>query len=392
MLAICSDLDETPDAETYFETCRFLNTREETAVGPGVGIEVGNSIYFDMPRGQFSYRNGNDGDRARVRQLISSGHIDCLHSFGDHADTRDHALRALDDLETHDCRLSVWIDHGTAPTNLGADIMHGHGDEQGHAAYHADRTIAHGIRYVWRGRVTSVLGQNVPFSLRGISRRGHAVESAATVLKEGIKHVLAQCGNRKYAVQRLNHLMTTVQLRDGSTSREFVRCNPHYGGVSSCDEAEGIADVLTSAFLDRLVQRKGVCILYTHLGKLARRNGVPHFSEAAVRALRRLAEQHAGGKTLITTTRRLLDFNRLADETVFRAEERPDGGMEITADPPEDANAGALQGLTFYTATPEHTTLSVGGKRVEGLRIHPPDHTGRASVGIPWEPLEFPSE
>src|SRR5437773_8649341 len=86
-LAICSDLDETPDAETYFELMRFLNTTEETSMGHGVGLEVGNSIYFDMLPGHFSYWNTDEQNRAKIRTLIRSGHIDCLHSYGDLAAT-----------------------------------------------------------------------------------------------------------------------------------------------------------------------------------------------------------------------------------------------------------------------------------------------------------------
>jgi hypothetical protein len=49
MLAIRSDLDGTPDRHVYWEIMRFLNTTETTAMGPGVGLEVGNSTFFDMP-------------------------------------------------------------------------------------------------------------------------------------------------------------------------------------------------------------------------------------------------------------------------------------------------------------------------------------------------------
>src|ERR1041384_8309311 len=73
MLAICSDLDETPDAETYFELMRFLNTTEETSMGTGVGLEVGNSMYFDMPAGHFSYWNATEVEREKIRALIRSG-------------------------------------------------------------------------------------------------------------------------------------------------------------------------------------------------------------------------------------------------------------------------------------------------------------------------------
>src|SRR5262245_45479097 len=110
-LAICSDLDETPTAGDYFDMMRLLNTTEPTRLGRGVGLEVGNSIYFDMPPSQFSYWNADDRARASVRALIQSGHVDCLHSFGDLATTRTHAGRALDELARHDCALKVWIDH-----------------------------------------------------------------------------------------------------------------------------------------------------------------------------------------------------------------------------------------------------------------------------------------
>jgi hypothetical protein len=87
--------------------------------------------------------------RAIIRALIRSGHIDCLHSFGDLAITREAAARALDELDQHGCRLGVWVDHGSVPTNFGADIMCGTGDVSSSPSYHADLTCAFGVRYVW---------------------------------------------------------------------------------------------------------------------------------------------------------------------------------------------------------------------------------------------------
>src|SRR5436309_3060923 len=55
MFAICSDLDETPDHRVYREIVRFLNTLDSTAMGTGVGLEVGNSIFFMAPEAEFSY-------------------------------------------------------------------------------------------------------------------------------------------------------------------------------------------------------------------------------------------------------------------------------------------------------------------------------------------------
>jgi hypothetical protein len=311
-LVICSDLDETPDAETYFELMRFLNTTDETIMGPGVGLEIANSIYFDMPPGHFSYWNTSEENREKIRVLIKSGHIDCLHSYGDLATTRRDAARALEELERHNCRLPIWVDHSKAPTNFGSDIMRGHGDEPGHPAYHADLTMAYGIRYVWRGRVTSVIGQDQPASLRGIADGRHLWSSAKTILTETAKQIVARGGNPKYSMHASNRLIQPAHLRDGTKTCEFLRCNPHWGGVSSCETGDGIADVLNQRFLDRLVGCRGVCILYTHLGKLG---GKRRFGERTVQAFRKLAG-YAANQLLVTTTSRLLDFwHGVKDET-----------------------------------------------------------------------------
>ncbi len=314
-LAICSDLDETPDAATYFELIRFLNTTEETTMGPGVGLEVGNTIYFDMAPGHFSYWNASEAEREKIRSLIRSGYIDCLHSYGDLATARAHAGRALDELVKHDCWIPVWVDHAVAPTNFGADIMQGHGDEQGHPAYHADLSMSYGIRHVWRGRVTSVIGQDRPFSLRSIGSARHPLASIGTLAKEAAKQILARRGHAKYMPQAGNPLVVETSLRDGQPVRELIRCNPSWGSVSCHDRGDEIHEVLTRRFLDRLVERQAPCILYTHFGKLGR-GATPHrFQPAVVKAFRLLAEYHHSGKLRATTTARLLDAHAAGWQT-----------------------------------------------------------------------------
>lgn len=306
-LAICSDLDGTPDAATYLELMRFLNTTRETSMGQGVGLEVGNSIHFDVPPDEFSYWNATAPEREKIRALIQSGHVDCLHSYGDRATTRAHAARALDELVKHGCKISVWVDHARGPSNFGADIMQGHGDEPGHAAYHADLTVSYGIRHVWRGRTSSVIGQDRPFSLRAIGTARHPIASARTLSKEAAKQILARHGHGKYRAQAGNPLVVQSSLRDGQPIREFIRSNPSWGGVSCHDRGDAIHQVITLRFLDRLVERKAPCILYTHLGKLERGETKLCFQPAVVAAFRLLAEYQRSGKLRVTTTARLLD-------------------------------------------------------------------------------------
>ncbi len=393
MLAICSDLDETPDRKVYWEIMKFLNTTKETSMGPGVGLEVGNSIYFDMPHDQFAYWNTDDTGREMARALIHSGHIDCLHSYGDLATKREHAARALDELDKYDCRLKVWIDHGTAATNFGADIMAGHGDEVGHPAYHADLTIGYGIKYVWRGRVTSVLGQDVPASLAGIFQMNHPTASMKTLLKEAVKRHYARRGDEKYSMHGPNRILRQITLRDGHGVYEFMRCNPHWGGVSSCDQGRSISKVLTKEMLECLIDRQGICILYTHLGKIDNLE-VP-FDEKAVESFRTLAEMYHNGKILVTTTKRLLKYKSLLSCCEFNCV-KEGNGLCINVETKSDGNIKNeftekdCSGLTFYVTNPMAACIKFNNKIIENIRKNPLDSTGRPSVSIGWPLLEFP--
>ena len=391
MLAICSDLDETPDSARYFEISRFLNTTEETAAGTGIGLEVGNTIYFDMPDDQFAYWNTDDAGREKVRQLIRSGHIDCFHSFGDLAATREHARRALTELEDHGCRIECWIDHAIAPTNFGADIMNGSGDVCGKSAYHADLSYDHGVRFVWRGRVTSVIGQDRRRQVSGLVSLRNPIATVRTAATEIAKRVLARCGNTKYAMHGTNDLARQTQLRDGRTVIEFMRCNPHWGGVSTGDTADGLGDILTTTFLKRLIRRRSSSILYTHLGKT--RYSDTLFSPATATALRQLADARNRGDVLVTTTRRMLVFWLLKQYLMISMSQQQATDMVHidTAALREMEMPCELDGLTVYVRNSQTARLFVDGEELADLVRNAEDDRGRQSVSIPWRPLNFPA-
>jgi len=392
MLAICSDLDETPDREVYFDIMRFLNTTKETALGKGVGLEVGNSIYFDMLPGQFSYWNTDERGREMIRTLIRSGHIDCLHSYGDLATTRAHAERALEELSKHGCNLDVWIDHAVAPSNFGADIMKGFGDVPGSQVYHADLTCDYGIKYVWRGRITSVIGQEAPRTLKGIYNRNHPMDSARTIIKEFMKGFMARAGSIKYAMHGPNEILRRVDLRDGHKVWEFMRSNPYWGGVQNFATADGLSEVLNKTMLDHLVNRQGVCILYTHLGKIKNRN--EPFNNNTKNALRLLAKYSQEGKILVTTTRRLLNYFRVQRDIAVSISTETNGvTIDFGADNRKKGERlipGNIQGLSLYVQDSVNTQVTLNGAKVADFKCNAPDHTGRKSISFPWTPLQFP--
>lgn len=386
MLAICSDLDSTPDSYVYREIMRFLNTSEKTKkMGVGINLEVGNSIYFDTPPDTFSYWSTDDAGRDMIRSLIHSGHIDCLHSFGENTKTRAEAERALEELSLYNCYLKVWVDHGGALSNFGNDIMLGTGDISDSLIYHADLTFDYGIRYVWRGRVTSVIGQDVPKSYRGIWNFKHPFDSAKTLVKEAAKGSLAMLGNAKYAMNGSNGLLREIQLRNGRKVMEFLRSNPHWGGPGCGATSEGIADVLTEQFLDRLVVRRSFCILYTHLGKIYEYN--EPFGLRTRQAFGVLAQYFNSKKILVTTTRRLLGYCRALRKIKLITSSGNDfNWTDIRLEGDEED----INGLTLYNSEPNKMRIRLNDREITNLQRNKPDNTNQPSVSFPWKPLKFP--
>jgi len=270
--------------------------------------------------------------------------------------------------------------------------MRGLGDVLGSAVFHADLTCKFGVQYVWRGRVTSVIGQDSARSLHGLYRGTHLAASARTIAKEMLKGFLARQGVVKYAMHGDNQILRPAQLRSGHRVWEFLRSNPHWGGVSRGDTAEGLAEVLTPAMLDRLLQRQGVSILYTHLGKIRRRQ--EPLGPRTREALALLARHAREGRILVTTTRRLLGYCRAIREVTLSATQAA-GKLWIHLAASGSGPGGPLTledlaGLTLYVPSPRQAEVWVNGRPVPDLQRNAPDHTCRPSISLPWRPLEFP--
>jgi hypothetical protein len=172
-----------------------------------------------------------------------------------------------------------------------------------------------------------------------------------------------------------------------------MRCNPHWGGISSCDQGRHIGEVLTEGMLKHLISRGGTCVLYTHLGKIDDPN-IP-FNKTAVEAFRRLAEAFRSGSILVTTTRRLLGYRRAVREITFNSTWDEKGlrivlNTQVDENSPGELSDADLNGLTFYVPDAKATCMTVDGQEVTHLKRNAPDHTSRPSVSMAWPVLEFP--
>ena len=163
-LSICSDIDETMSTEEFLGIQEFLNTKQMTDMGEGVGLELGNSFYFYNREDQFAYFAHDDCAKEVIIDLARAGYIDCLHTYGDTDPKRDEIMRALDILYNADCKIDVWVNHYGSSNNFSKkfEYMFGKclGDDPSSDVYHADNTLNYGIKFVWVGAISFSCSSN----------------------------------------------------------------------------------------------------------------------------------------------------------------------------------------------------------------------------------------
>ena len=397
-MTICSDIDGTTTVERFLAIQEFLNTTEETSMGSGVGLEIGNTFFPYPLDDDFGYFSSRSHDREVIETMIKAGYIDCIHSWGDGATTREQVLTGLKALEDSGCKLKVWVDHSRAPSDFGKDTTPGTGDVPDSPIYHADATLAYGIRFVWKGRGSNIVGHGVPFSLRAFSNildRHHLKDTTRSLVKEVAKITLAYAGKERFAIHANNKFMRIHTLTDGQQVYEFQRCNTYWQGQSYGHNSWGLAYVLRPQTLKALVKSKGVMVIYTHIGVGPEQP--PYLPPETQAALRNLAEVHRAGEIYITTTARLLTYyvnhkyllwsqeTNDNDETVIRVYGVADPLSGQHLPPVED-----LQGITFYVPDSSRAQIIVGDRLLEQIERHPADETGRQSVSIPRTFLTYP--
>ncbi len=392
-MTICSDIDGTTSKEEFLEIQKFLNTKEETSMGEGVGLEIGNSfVMYAPPTCAFSYFSGNPENAQIIRKYINSGYIDFMHSYGEKTDfTRKDAIEAIKELNDNQCKVDVWVDHATTVDNLGDDLTFGLGDHSDSSAYHSDITLAYGIKFVWLGRVTTVIGQSVPITLKTFSSvydSRHPVDSLKNMVKEFAKNVLAVFGNKKYAMHKSYNLLRIAKLNDGQKVYEFLRFDNYWKGVAEGATSKRLAYVISKRTLERLKKVGGYMIVYTHLGK---NSDCPEVvAKETQNALRDLASEYERGNIYVTTTSRLLNYF-INQKYLKWSYETKGEEMIITIFSVEDPVFGSfvptikdLQGITFYVPAKDKIRIYINDREITDIRRNPPDFMERESVTI-WK-------
>lgn len=378
MLAIASDADHET-LRKFNLVHQFLNTKEMTPMGQGVGLDVADSFFLyngsDLPvpvdaggvplSREFTYFRGISGQRYGadiIDSYIHDGWIDSLHTYGDFSManpqktrfSRKLAEQALRALEKANDRISVWIDHGNQSNvdNFGSYGTRSFYNYQQGALpaspyYHTDLLIPYGIQFVWADRNSSIFGHD--------------------------------------------SMIYPLSLPDGRKVWGFWRYTNDRnarGAIRWLWSVDSLAEQLSGSHLQSLVRNHQYAILAQHL--CADNTPLP-LPQNAISSLRYLAQEQQEGRILVARTSRLLRYN--VTEQYLRYHVTMQGQravihLDAIADPVFGTHLPTLEelrGITFYTENPQQTELAIGNKLIDRdlLQENPSDGTA-PSIGIRW--------
>lgn len=383
-VSISSDV-EYMSFEFFEVLMKFLNTRDSTPLGDGLGLEVTSSMFFySVDSKTFSYFMGesHDGPMApyalRINEYLSSGWIDTNHSFGDffksNKFTRDHANRSFNVLKNLNVSLQVFTNHGGNTSNLGKHHYQYTGDQIGTVAYHSDLLKKNGVSYVWL--------DSGPFIIEAQSLLG----APKYYLKQLVRRV-----DNQY-LRGSNRLFKKVTLRDGGQFTGFVRLR---STGRFAPDFSSLSYQLNLINWDRMYKAKGVIILYQHLGVLTQ-NSSQCQAATVEDILRRkdvfmapfyfLQNETRKGKLWVAGTARLLSYVDMIESVKLNYDEVRN---QYTARHHSKALVDPqilFQGLTFYIDPNKPVELYGNGKKLN-IEYNGPDETRRYSVSVPLQPL-----
>jgi len=401
MVALVNDCDNTT-LRAFERYHRFLNTREQTIYGTGLGLDISDSFFMYTTAADYkrvmTYFLGTDPytlkDARVIERYIRCGWIDTLHTYGDFSTThqtiagiyangavennasnegdaagenaisvgapslfsRELASGAYASLSPDGIFPTIWTDHGNEGNiqnfgsyGPGASSEYKRGDAPSSKNYyHTDITLTGGVKYVWDAKYSDRFGAGFPF--------------VAKTLRDGQK---------LWSFNRY-----TGADRDGASPEWYP---------------DKLRFLLTEARLSALVEKRQYGLFAQHLGYY----GEEYKLDAEdVAALRLLAEfQHERNEILVAGTVRLFEYATARAFVGYATAVTEDSYLNIDITAVEDPlfpditpSLDRLRGLTFYCDDSDHARISIRGAQIgeEDIVRNPADETGRPSISIRW--------
>lgn len=368
MLAISNDA-EYLSFDFLEEFYKFLNTKQETKLGLGLGLECATSMFFFSDKKyNFSYFDGLDANSKktnysnRINEYIKAGVIDTNHSYGDFdfvgGFERKHALRTYEELNKNNLSLKIYTNHGTEDNtqNIGGDAHYHSGDIIGSTVYHSDLLSQNDVTYLWSDTCTDEFEPKVGLGFnikRNPKNRGYKLLEEKTL-------------------QDNNNILTFNRLRNtGLNAPNFSSLNYQ---ISSIDWND-------------FYNNSSIVVLYQHLGAFNRTHEVNQTTielikkyEYYLSGLRFLSQEQQVGNLKVTTTIKLLNYTNMINTTKVDIDEENSkiilNNYNNIKDPSD-----FFQGLTIYVNPRINFDVFYKDTKLN-IEHNGPDNTGQYSISI----------
>jgi len=406
-LTIANDRHGLHDAEEFRALHRFLNTDRETPHGRGLNLEISDSFWFYDNIGRFSYFQGYtrkpSPQAPLIREFLQAGVIDTLHTYGDFTEQpfeRKYAEWAVEEFAVNGLQVPIWSNHGNQSNiqSINVGVPYHQGGTPEAAGYHLDITVNFKLKYFWRA-IIPFLGQErrLRFSEYCLPRYYYWNNFDRLVCVP--KHVIEWCSievmqrlrgeNGSCPPRRTNVLMSPLTLEDGHRVWEFRRFNNHRKSIWAGADADGLARQLAPEVLDRLEQLGGYVVIYTHFE-------LGHFyQDSVLRCLRHLSQRFHEGRIWVTTSARMLDYNRMCRLLRWQEISSP-GSLEIRLEPEihdpvfgeQPLESDALAGITMVARSRQPVKVTLAGRQLPFAEVG--REGDEVALALPWQRWEYP--
>lgn len=316
------------------------------------------------------------------KKLVSHPY-DTLHSWGDfkHAGnrcfSRDDANKAVRKIKSFGIKPLVWTDHssfignfvhhsslGSVPSTVDAA-----GYSYENQKYSLDLACDLGVRYMWDGKLTPVIGQ-VGLS-QGISRYMFWLTEKAGQLYSKLFPNISYTIDKNWDLNRKTY--KKVKMPDGRELYFFRR----FGLWRSAD-IDGFGGLVSTKVLKELVRSKGTCIMYTHLGKkdVSKVNVTYEITKTTIDALKLLKTYYTNKEINLSPVSELLDYCVIRDNILVEGNEihfNADGIRFQTMD------IHCLKGKVFSFSGPLKSikpVVHIEGSQVDAFKVRQDNKKG----------------
>ncbi len=395
MLAISSDIDRT-SIHGLRATHRFINSTEDTPIGPGLGLDFANSMwmygsarddahYGRVARAEVAYWKGRTGDVAQTPfadELVAYAHagwIDTLHSYGNFSQriparepfTRELARIAIDELARRDVFLQLWTNHGarTNAQNIGRRTF-AEGDRRKTPAYHADLLHDYGLRFLAAGKMRPDIGYRLPI----------------------VRHRLTG-GRFVHMWQRFTSIRGDEDVAAAAASIQagYVWRDRQGAPVTTVWTASLLHQQIKPSILDYAITHNLFVILGQHLGN---QGPLPGFDRPAADALRRLKSHQDSGRILVARTSRLLRYAATLDALTWRVVQGADGpvvdilSLNDKVEGVRTPRLEDLRGITFEVRNGARAAIAIAGRSLAGNDVTRTSDGENGTVGVAWHTVD----